>query len=83
MKRKTAVECFEKVFYTYAESTGINNNKWLIEEEDLDRLIKQAKEMEKEQIIDSVDETISEMSIYNSSMTYENGEQYYKEKYKP
>ena len=40
-----------------------------------------AKEMEKQQIIDAVDETISEMSIYKSSMIYENGEQYYKETY--
>ena len=43
--------------------------------------IEQAKEMEKQQIIDAVDETISEMSIYESSMIYENGEQYYKETY--
>jgi hypothetical protein len=40
----------------------------------------QAKQMEKQQIIDAVDETISEMGMYKSSMTYENGEQYYKEK---
>jgi hypothetical protein len=41
--------------------------------------IAQAKEMEKQQIIDAVDETISEISMYKSSMTYENGKQYYKE----
>jgi hypothetical protein len=38
-----------------------------------------AKKIHEEQIIDAVDETISEMSMYKSSMTYENGEQYYKE----
>ena len=49
-KQQTAVDSLEKAFYKYAESTGINNNKWLIDEEDLDKLINQAKEMEKEQI---------------------------------
>jgi hypothetical protein len=49
--KQTAVNSLEKAFYKYAESTGINNNKWLIDEEDLDKLIKQAKEMEKKQRI--------------------------------
>jgi len=40
-----------------------------------------AKKIHEEQIIDAVDETISEMSTYKGSMTYENGEQYYKETY--
>jgi hypothetical protein len=50
-KQQTAVEWLEQAFYLYAESTGINNNKWLIDEEDLDKLIEQAKEMEKKQSI--------------------------------
>ena len=50
--KQTAVQGLEKAFYTYAESTGINNNKWLIDEDDLDKLIEQAKEMEKQQIIE-------------------------------
>ena len=48
-KKQTAVEWLEKAFYTYAELTGINNNKWLIDEEDLDKLIEQAKAIEKDQ----------------------------------
>jgi hypothetical protein len=44
-------------------------------------ILEQAKEIEKEQIIDAVDETISEISMYKSSMTYENGEQYYNNTY--
>ena len=50
--KQTAVDSLEKAFYKYAESTGINNNKWLIDEEDLDKLINQSKEMERERMID-------------------------------
>jgi len=47
--KQTAVEFLEKIFYTNAEATGINNNKWLIDEIDLDNIFEQAKEMEKQQ----------------------------------
>lgn len=38
-------------------------------------------EMEKQQIIDAVEETISEMNLYESYRTLQNGEQYYNETY--
>ena len=43
---KLATEWLEKNFYTYAESRGLDNDQWLIEEEDLDKLFEQAKQME-------------------------------------
>ena len=36
-------------------------------------------EMEKKQIIEAVEETISEMNLYESYRTLQNGEQYYNE----
>jgi inorganic pyrophosphatase/exopolyphosphatase len=78
MKNKSAVEWLEKAFYSYAESTGINNNKWLIDEEDLDKLLEQAKEMEKEQIIDA--HNIGRNDKHNDFDR--EGEQYYNETFK-
>jgi hypothetical protein len=81
-KKQTAVEWLEKAFYTYAESTGINNNKWLIDEEDLDKLIEQAKAMEKEQTIEAF---TSAYLIGEDNITQEDArkeaEQYYLETY--
>ncbi len=45
-------------------------------------VFKQAKEMEKQQIIDAVEETMAEMTLYESFRTLKNGEQYYNEQFK-
>jgi hypothetical protein len=76
---QTAVDWLEKAFYTYAESTGINSNKWLIDEEDLDKLIKQAKAMHKEEIITTWHKGYDNLS----PMIDENncGDKYYNETY--
>jgi hypothetical protein len=79
-KKQTAVEQLEKLFYTYAESTGIDNDKWVIKEEDLDKLFEQAKEMEKKQIIDACN---LQRNDYRGMPTYnKSGEQYYNDTYK-
>jgi hypothetical protein len=39
-------------------------------------------ELEKQQIIDAVEETISEMNLYESFRTLESGEQYYEQTFK-
>lgn len=52
-KKQSSVEWLEKEFYTYARSTGIDNDKWVIKEETLDKLFEQAKAMHKEQYIDA------------------------------
>ncbi len=72
--KQTAVEWLVNAIHVYIHES---KDQYLLE------LLEQAKEMEKQHIIDAVDETISEMTYFKSSMTYENGEQYYKEKYKP
>jgi hypothetical protein len=74
--KQTAVDSLEKAFYKYAESTGINNNKWLIDEEDLDKLIKQAKEMEKEQIENAYNE-----SFRLRDKPYSTAKKYYEQTY--
>jgi CRISPR/Cas system CSM-associated protein Csm3 (group 7 of RAMP superfamily) len=52
---KTAVEKFRESFYDYAEPyNGFSEEpKWTISEEDFEKLIQQAKEMEKEQMGDA------------------------------
>jgi hypothetical protein len=55
-KKQTAIDLLEKLFYTHAESTGIDNDKWVIREDDLDKLFEQTKKMEKEQIGDAYQE---------------------------
>ena len=85
MSKQTAVKWLEKAFYksawsAYAESTGINN-KWLIDEECLEGLFNQAKEMEREQIIDAFGvgcQVESTRLIGYQGMA----EQYYNETYK-
>jgi len=69
-KQQTAVEGLEKAFYKYAESTGINNNKWLIDEEDLDKLIQQAKEMEKEEKLKLIKFTSEIFELGKSHFSY-------------
>ncbi len=44
--------------------------------------IEQAKEMEKEQIVDAVDTTIEKMNVLDNFRTLKNGEQYYNETFK-
>jgi len=50
---KTAVEIIREHFYTYAEPyNGFSEEpKWTISEEDFEKLIQQAKEIEKEYIV--------------------------------
>jgi hypothetical protein len=70
--KQTAVEFLEKIFYTNAEATGINNNKWLIDEIDLDNIFEQAKEIQKQQMIDAYERG----DKYKTEIA---GEQYYQE----
>jgi len=51
----TAVEKIKSEFYSYAEPyNGFSEeSKWTISEKDFEKLIEQAKVMEKEQIIDA------------------------------
>jgi len=75
-KRQSAVESLEKAFYTYAESTGINSNKWVIYEEDLNRLIEQAKEKQRQQLDHAF---INGKFVYTGSD--ETSQQYYEDNY--
>ena len=76
-KKQTAIDLLEKLFYAHAESTGIDNDKWVIREEDLDKLFQQALEMEKEQIIESYD-----AGLYDTTFCEKvHAEQYYNETY--
>ena len=45
MVQKSALEYFENAFYDYAENSGIENEKWCIEESDLNRILESAKQM--------------------------------------
>ena len=62
--------------------------EWLIEKMSLEDVCKfsnqfaEAKEMEKQQIIDAVNETMQEMNSYESFRTFKSGEQYYNETFK-
>ena len=47
-----------------------------------DDLVTKALQMEKQQIIDAVTETMEEMNLYESFRTLKNGEQYYNETFK-
>jgi hypothetical protein len=81
-KKQTAVEGLEKAFYSYAESTGINSNKWLIDEEDLDKLIQQAKEMDKQQKIEDYRSGRTDQQSDKTSKSYNRrAADYYKETY--
>ena len=64
--KMTAVEWF------FNEIKHILPNDFLVKYE-------QAKEMEKEQIVDAVDEAIERMSVLENFKTLKNGEQYYNE----
>ena len=44
----TAIEQFKKEFYSYAESSGLDNDQWTIWEQDLERLFEKYKQMELE-----------------------------------
>ena len=47
----------------------------------MDEIFEQAKQMEKEQIIESVNETLQDANLYESFRSIKSGEQYYKETY--
>jgi hypothetical protein len=70
-RKQTAVEWFVDLF---------KDEPRFLNEFSLD--IKQAKEMEKQQIIEAVEETMQEMNLYESFRTLKNGEQYYNETFK-
>ena len=52
----TSIEQFEQEFYSYAESCGVYNDKWKIDERELDRLFEKYKQKHKQEIIDAVEE---------------------------
>ena len=51
----TSIEQFEQEFYSYAESCGVYNDKWKIDESELDRLFEKYKQKHKQEIIDAWD----------------------------
>jgi hypothetical protein len=81
-KKQTAVKWLEKLFYTHAESAGIDNDKWVIKEEDLDKLFEQAKEMEKEQIMDAFEIGYENGACVNDEESIYHGGNYYNKTYK-
>jgi len=68
----TSIEQFEQEFYSYAESCGVFNDKWKIDERELDRLFEKYKQKHKQEIIDAIEE-----DIFHSSD--KSAEQYYQE----
>ena len=80
--KQTAVEWFKKQFYTYAESRGLDNDQWLIDEQDLNKLIEQAKAMQKEKIVQAFED--GDHNYFYSKKTgddFQDGKEYYKEIY--
>lgn len=71
----TAVEWLLNEFQEAHKDFGGLDLEWL-------KRFNQAKEMEKQQIIDAVNETMEEMNLYESFRTLKNGEQYYNETFK-
>ena len=71
----TSIEQLEKEFYSYAESIGVDSDKWIIHEQVLDKLFEKYKQKHKQEIIDAIEE-----DIFHSSD--KNAEQYYHEKFK-
>jgi hypothetical protein len=75
---QTAVEWLGKELESYGDPQFCK-----IEWEQLDSLIQQAKEMEKEQIIESFSlGIISHHDAFKNQNKWDNGEQYYKETFK-
>jgi hypothetical protein len=80
---KTAVKFLEKVFFTYAEPyAGFSEKeKWVISESDFMELIEQAKEMEKQQIINAhFAAQIEDIRFWNEAK--EEANDYYNETFK-
>ena len=44
--RQTAVEQLKSIFYDYANVTGLENDMWVIYENEFEAIIKRVKEME-------------------------------------
>lgn len=73
MDKITAVENLKRAFYVNAEPSFQREDYWLISENDIERLFKQALENEKQQIIDA---------NWESSEDTDRAEQYYIKKFK-
>ncbi len=72
-KKQTAVDQLSELFYFKAKL--VEDNKWVISEEDMDKIIEQSKELEKQNLIDAVDEGINICGM--SHIFVEKAEQYY------
>jgi hypothetical protein len=82
---KTAVEIIREHFYTYAEPyNGFSEEpKWTISEEDFEKLIQQAKEMEKNQIINAyLKSKRKRTDLLGALKIMDEAEQYYNETFK-
>lgn len=77
MAQQTAVEWLESTFYTYAESFGINNDKWGINELKLEDILAIAKQMEKEHIVKAYVEGINLVPCDVNSTDELDAEKYY------
>jgi hypothetical protein len=83
--KETAVGQFEQGFFSYAEpfSYFSEEDKWVITEKDFLKLIQQAKEMERQQILDAVD--WGNRKGYDEhilTIVYDLDEQYYNQTFK-
>ncbi len=75
----TAVEWLESIFYS--ESKTVAFEKWVILEEEMDRIIEKAKEMEKQQIVKAVNVGFDEGCKFPEDIKLGSAEQYYNEIY--
>jgi len=81
---KTAIEIIREHFYTYAEPyNGFSEEpKWTISEEDFEKLIQQAKEMEKEQKIKFAENCLDKALDLDIRTAFSNVEKYYNETFR-
>ena len=49
-KKLTTVEHIQKAFYSYAKSGGLDNDQWKIYEQDFDKMLELALELEKQKL---------------------------------
>ena len=76
---KTAIEKLEALFYNEADPT-INSNSWVIHERALKKIILNAMEIEKEQIIDAYKEGCFDNILDETTDTIR-AKNYYKQTY--
>jgi len=81
--KQSSVEWIENAFYKKAKSTGINHDKWEIDEEVLDNFFKQAKEMERVEHMKTWTKAIDQTQerAWNVIRAYDDFDEYYEQTY--